>query len=335
MNIKLAKKDIFSIIIFWIIFSWIFYLNWIFWLLEFILTLIIILILYYWVYYIIKLIFKWNIKNFWYISSRVLFTISIILFLIFSILWSFVYYFNEKKPAYMPEYTLSNWEKTVIFQWMVHIWWENFYKKVSENLKKYKEEWFIHFFESVRPWSKESNEEFNKAIWFKFDKDLYENMSKLYWVTFQDYSKIIWEVSEKDINVDLSMDDIIKEYKKLNVQKEQNQEVIDISKNMNEIVNKLNSRELNLLVYVNRAVLNLLISNTETLKDLSWIWNKDIFHIILWKRNEVLADEIIKSQNKKIYVTYWLLHFDWVLKLLQEKDKNWKIIKTTNYRVIN
>jgi hypothetical protein len=27
-------------------------------------------------------------------------------------------------------------------------------------------------------------------------------------------------------------------------------------------------------------------------------------------------------------MTYWLLHFKWILELLQKNDPNWKIIKT-------
>jgi hypothetical protein len=27
-------------------------------------------------------------------------------------------------------------------------------------------------------------------------------------------------------------------------------------------------------------------------------------------------------------MTYWLLHFNWVLKLLQKNDPSWKIIET-------
>jgi hypothetical protein len=29
-------------------------------------------------------------------------------------------------------------------------------------------------------------------------------------------------------------------------------------------------------------------------------------------------------------MTYWLLHFKWVLELLKEKDSKWEIISTSN-----
>jgi hypothetical protein len=45
----------------------------------------------------------------------------------------------------------------------------------------------------------------------------------------------------------------------------------------------------------------------------------------------VLSNEIIHSSHQKIYITYWLLHFNWVLKILQKNDKNWEIIETKNY----
>ena len=55
--------------------------------------------------------------------------------------------------------------------------------------------------------------------------------------------------------------------------------------------------------------------------------NGDIFAIILDERNDLLTKSIIESEYDKIYTTYGLLHFKWVLELLQKDDPNWKIIE--------
>jgi hypothetical protein len=50
--------------------------------------------------------------------------------------------------------------------------------------------------------------------------------------------------------------------------------------------------------------------------------------VILEDRNKNLVNSIIKSDYNKIYITYWLLHFEWMYKLLQDNDKNWSIVNT-------
>jgi hypothetical protein len=57
-----------------------------------------------------------------------------------------------------------------------------------------------------------------------------------------------------------------------------------------------------------------------------------LFEIILEWRNKILTDEILKSKYDKIYITYWKMHFQWVLKLLQKQNPKWHI---TNKKLIN
>jgi len=60
------------------------------------------------------------------------------------------------------------------------------------------------------------------------------------------------------------------------------------------------------------------------------IANKDLFDIILDWRNKVIVKAIKTSSYDKMYITYWLMHFDWVFNLLKTSDSKWKIIKTRN-----
>jgi hypothetical protein len=95
------------------------------------------------------------------------------------------------------------------------------------------------------------------------------------------------------------------------------------------MLSNLNDRELKILVYTNKSILNLIIKS-DWIKDFVTknFANQQLFDVILNKRNENLSKEIISSKYDKIFITYGLLHFNWVLKLLQENDSNWKIIKT-------
>lgn len=51
----------------------------------------------------------------------------------------------------------------------------------------------------------------------------------------------------------------------------------------------------------------------------------DLFSSILDDRNAVLAEALATTEEKKVFVTYGLLHFDGVFRILQERDPRWKI----------
>lgn len=233
----------------------------------------------------------------------------------------------------MPQFTISNWQKTVVFQAMSHIARPEFYKQVQEEITTFKTASWVLFYEWVKEWTKESNEKFDQALWVNFTPDLYKNMSRLYGVTFQDNSKLLWLVNNLDFNVDLTLDEVVKIYEekvKNNSSKNENkQEVINASDEIVAKLSTINDRELKILVYINQAILNVIIKNDDKMKKLlENFWNPDLLDVILDERNKNLSDNIIKSEYNKIFITYWLLHFDWVLKLLQESDSNWRIIST-------
>jgi hypothetical protein len=97
-------------------------------------------------------------------------------------------------------------------------------------------------------------------------------MSKLYGITFQDNTNFLNLVNNLDYNVDLSIDEVIKIYeKKVKNQKKNNnskQEVVNISDEILNQLNKLNDKELKILVYINQAILNLIIKNDASMKNL-------------------------------------------------------------------
>jgi len=263
--------------------------------------------------------------------------VSFAFVLIFTILWSFSYYQNEINPAKMPEITISNGEKIVVFQAMSHIWAYSFYKQVKENLLKYKKIGFVYFFEWVKPGTKENMNSFNEAIWIEFDKDLYTNFSKLYGVSHQDNSIFLWLINNLDFNIDISIDEIIKLYKEKKIEKNETKKSkhenipIDANKQILEVLTKLNDKELKILVYINRSILNFIIKS-DNLQDFMTknIANKDLFDVILDGRNKVIVRAIKSSSYDKMYITYGLMHFDWVFNLLKTSDNKWEIIKIKN-----
>jgi hypothetical protein len=244
---------------------------------------------------------------------------------------------------------------------MSHIATLDFYNDVKYNIINAKQRWFVLFYEGVvikkldnkektknlilqkynKDFEKQKKlmEEFNRALGIKFDKDLYKKLSLLYWLVPQDNKKFLNLVNDKDFNVDLSLEKIMKIYKQKlkNLEKTQILEKIeDIWKNITNKITKLNKKELRLVRWINKALMNYIIQNENIVENIFYIlWKQDIFSVILNERDKNLAKEIENSQYNKIFVIYWKMHFKWTLEELKKLDKRWRIVNKINFFPIN
>lgn len=282
-----------------------------------------------------------NIREFlvWF-----LYRVSIAMLFVFIIIWSFAYYQNDLNPAEVPLYSLSNGSKEVRFQGMSHIGSKSFYEGVKKDIEIWKNDGFILFYEWVKPWTEENLEAFNEAIWIDFNPNLYENFSKLYWVQHQKNPEFLWITNDKDYNIDLDINTIMSIYRNKTWKNENNlkntkrweMQVADVWKDIIDQLSGLSERELSLMRYINKSVLNFIVKN-EDFRDmmLEKFGNQDLFSVILDERNEYLVQNILASEASNIFVIYWLMHFEWVLEILQEKDPNWDIISIGYKRLID
>jgi len=80
---------------------------------------------------------------------------------------------------------------------------------------------------------------------------------------------------------------------------------MDLNSEIIKTLASLNDKELSILRYINKALLNFIIGseNTQNIV-MDNFANKKLFGIILDKRNEVLSTKIINSDDKKIFITY-------------------------------
>ncbi|MDD3793751.1 MAG: hypothetical protein PHI37_02980 [Candidatus Gracilibacteria bacterium] len=335
----MRNKDIFSMIIILLFIIITFYLNSIIGVLSFLTSIGIYTIIFYSFHIIWRSLLKKEIIDSMTYIKNFIFRVSIFLIIIVSFFSITSYLLNEVYKAKMPEYTISNGEKIVKFQAMVHIGSQNFYDNIENNIREFKKNGGVLFFEGVKPGTEENMEKFNQAMGINFDEDLYKNFSKLYGVTFQDNNQFLGLENELDFNIDLSVDDIIKLYKEKNIEnnKQKNYGVpIDANKEILDTLSNLNEKELKILVYLNQAILNMIIGSESTQGFLSDNFtNKELFEVILDERNKILVNEIQKSEYKKIYITYGLLHFKGVLKELQKLDPKWEIIEIKYLYPIN
>lgn len=256
----------------------------------------------------------------------------------------FAAYENEIDPAKLPEYVLTNGEKTVRFRTMSHIASESFYSGVSADLSEARKQGYVLFYEGVRQGSPESSKKFDALMGFKFDKDLYAAMSKLYGLVPQDNASIVGEFQPNDRNVDVSIDDIVSGYEKrrgavsgellpVTASGSADGFASEFSKEISLYADALTPRELGVVRYLNRAIMSLVIKNRDASNAaFAGLGKEDLFSAILDDRNEVIVDAVTSSEEKKIFITYGLLHFDGVFDLLQDRDPRWKIVEPITYR---
>ncbi|EKE27774.1 MAG: hypothetical protein ACD_3C00154G0017 [uncultured bacterium (gcode 4)] len=329
------KKNLFSMVILVSSFYALIYLSGLYWWLEFLVSCIIYAALFYCWHMLFSYFRKKERMTFKQFAPYFAYRISSLIVAIVLIFWLFIYYENKVEPARLPEFTVSNWKKTVVFQWMAHIWSDKFYKEVQENIKQKKKEGYVLFYEWVKPWTKENMDKFDKLLGVKFDKKTYVNLSKIYWLRAQNNADFLWIENELDFNVDIWMDEIISLYEKkywgVDMNKKNNitnnAEPVSVDKLIDSAVSQMTPRELNFLIYVNRSIMNFIIKN-ENIQNtiLAWSWQKNLFDIILDDRNKVIIDSIGKSEYQKIYITYWLMHFNGVWSWLQKLDPSWKLL---------
>gem|GEM_PF-681580 len=114
--------------------------------------------------------------------------------------------------------------------------------------------------------------------------------------------------------MDISIDEIIKYYEDLKIQNNiyrTYKTPIDVNQMIIQELSKLNDKELKILRYINKSFVNMIIKNKNLQKIIyDNFTNKELFEIILNKRNEIIAKKIINSPDKNIVMIYGMLHFE-------------------------
>jgi len=304
------------------------------------------ILIYSFIGYFIHLIWAWtrgkHRKN--YLEFFVVFIYKLSIY--FSIALILIGYFIIHQiylfPAQMPQHTLTNGDRTVIFQTMSHVASPNFYTWVQKSISKAKKNGFVLFFEGVKPWTPENKEAFDEALWINLSGDSYEILAHLYGLEAQDNNSFLWIENNKDYNIDLNLDEIMNIYSKIPQEQvtlswsgEVSPSVYDVSEELLKSLSSLSKREVMLMRYFNQSLMNFMIKHPKVQETMLTLLKKeDIFTVILDDRNKHLVQNISLSKEKDIFVIYGLMHFDWVFKMLQELDSNWKIIKTDYFQVV-
>jgi len=240
-------------------------------------------------------------------------------------------YYNEVNPATLSLYTLTNGEKTVQFQEMSHIAAPNFFALVKNRLTQARNAGWSIFYEGVRASDPKTEKEFQKELGFQLDASTYDKIATRLGLLSQN-NEIIGVDESKDLNVDLTLEEILKRTRSKNASgnMEKNlatQEPVSLDDILPTLPTDMTDRQNQFLEYAFRAMLNATVWEASNAALLESFGKEAILDTILNDRNKVIVDAINKSENKKIYVTYGALHFPWVFSELKKADIRWRIIR--------
>jgi hypothetical protein len=253
-----------------------------------------------------------------------------------------VYYLSyrvEAAPLILPQATLSNGEKTVVFQGMLHIGSEGFYKSVVYDLEVALAAGYRLFYEGVQPSTAEADRWFSDTL--AGGKDLsasHKEMAGACGLAFQLdwFEPLVADMKERPqrhLTADVTTAEMKAEFDRL-VASDASFAAEASRKRAQAATGDADGGPLD-------AVLNMFRNGTAGQKQLAGLVCRGMFSMLLDPRNErpaaqidrvlldfrnvKLVERILAEPNPRIYITYGTAHLKGVLALLQQNDPRWKV----------
>lgn len=279
-----------------------------------------------------------------------LFSISFYLFFASAIIYAFSKGgFNRYE---LETYTLSNGQKTIIFQTMMHNGLKSFYHEVGREMNHYGDNGYTVFLESygyedIVPLSKNDPDYQKKYsiyqknlkelvdIYIKIENEFYSNTDYI------DQNIILDRYLRADYKIaDISQKELankIVESKKEILSVEETKKETETEKstsNRYHYLSRLISYPaLSTFIYnfMSYEPVNYFVVSMNKIRDFISNSNNSSFRqeIVIDYRNQKVFEAITSEENNKIYIEYGAAHFDGIYDLLKKSDPNWKIINTT------
>lgn len=284
-----------------------------------------------------------------YLKVAVFFT-----FVLTTLIAAPVYYLavmTAVKPAIVPQVTLTDGKKTVVFQGMQHIGSEPFYKGIIYDLEKALSENFVIYYEGVIDSTPEGNAWFSQTLAGGGDLSAnYKSLAESCGLVFQlDYFQLLAPDMrahpERHVTADVTTLQMKQEYDRLMASdpefarqntKAKSDDADEDGTSGKFIEGFINTQsngtpgQKALAGTLCRGVISLVMSHDAQAGD-----DSPMEPVVLTYRNRMLAERIISDDNSKIYVTYGAAHLPGVIALLQQSDPNWRIVSEKWSRTIS
>lgn len=225
------------------------------------------------------------------------------------ILCIWIFFFIPTSQTWI--YNIQTWDKDIIFVWTNHIGTDKYYSDLSKIIQQYKNQWYTVMYEWIKM-TKNTNSRSYKEL-----ETIFENtkiLTNKYFLDQDIYQKD-W-ISEKDINIDLSSDEIdqLTKWKSL--------EKIPKYTTLLKIDKKLK-------VFLGTYLMNPIDAHILSAFHNYWLFlqnsNQSFDTILITARNKHLLDEVIQTDLSKIIIIYWEWHWLDFKKQFKKKLPNIKI----------
>ena len=249
-----------------------------------------------------------------------------------------LYYFallTDLRPMTVPQATLSNGTKTVVFQGMSHVGTEGFYKSVVYDLEEALDDGYVLYYEGVMP-SPEGDDWFSKTVASGGDlATTYKLLGDVCGLKFQlDYFRLLATDMaahpDRHVKADVTTADMMHEYDRLM----RDDPEFAATQTPPPGADKAPAADDGLAGFLDwlqngtpeqRRVAGIACRGLMTMQLSRRAQPEPLDKVIVDFRNRALADRIAAESRDKIYVTYGADHLTGLLALLQEKDPAWQI----------
>jgi len=247
---------------------------------------------------------------------------------------------SESDPLVLPQAVISDGKKTVVFQGMVHVGSENFYKSVIYDLEEALDGGSKIYYEGIMPSTDEANKWFSQKIVGGGElSSHYRELAGVCGVKFQlDYFQLLihdmQQRPDRHATVDVSTADLKNEYERLlktdpefaqavaeaDREKESGTETSDIyADKILAYVKNANDSQKEIVGVICRGVVSV------ALKTSAKKHTDPLNPVLINFRNQHLVKQILSETNDKIYITYGSGHLPGIIKLLHATDPAWEV----------
>lgn len=263
-----------------------------------------------------------------------------------------VYLNGGINESFQSTYTLTNGDKTVVFQGMTHIGLPSFYKQVGEELVDYRSKGYSIFLEGIGHSDdkklKKGDADYDKVIkryaeLVDKDRIAYLEQLKTFKYVMQ-YQVMSFYYAYDDSYIDFTVDELKASIDESLTKKKgsDNEKALikdtysDALGDHSEAYAKLLTNERYFIISNNLHdffFFNFMDDYVmPSIRKIFNIPNLDV-DVTMNARNKKISDAINTSINKNIYIVYGSSHFRGVFANLKASDSNWKITNTT-YKTI-
>lgn len=252
-----------------------------------------------------------------------------------------VYYLSfqvEARPVVMPTVTLVNGDRSVVFQGMLHVGSEGFYKSVVYDLESALAQGYRLYYEGVQPSTPEADRWFSENLAGGGDlSENYRSMADACGMKFQiDYFEPMVadmrQNPERHFTADVSTLDMKREYERLLASDPSFASAV----NGQAEAARLTARQVNGFV---TGILDWEKTANPDQRFLAGLVCRGLFNIVLAApsapgpldpvvldfRNRHLVSQLLADSSKRIYITYGAHHLPGVLALLKQQDPGWEV----------